>query len=135
MSGEIKRRIMALVLTSAFLVSIEGSVPPALAQPVVVLTSASYGALGDFNGVNASLTSYWASSLDLVVFAVWKNSVDQTVAVSTGGLTMATSATGTAFAPLTDPLASGSYTVIVFAVGTNNDPDSLPMTIAISVAA
>jgi len=90
----------------------------------VVITAAAYGTLGSFNGISASATNVWSTSQNLVVFAVWKNSAGQTVAVTTGGLTLNSGASGTAFAPLAGALASGTYTVSVFAITTGNLPVS-----------
>jgi len=90
----------------------------------VIITSASYGSLGSFNGISVTATNTWSASYNLVVFAVWKNSAGQTVAVTTGGLTLASGASGSAFAPLAGGLASGSYTVSVFVITTGNLPVS-----------
>jgi hypothetical protein len=62
--------------------------------------------------------------MELVVFVAWKNSAGQTVAVGTGGITLASGTTGTAFAPLIRALTSGSYLVNVYAVTTDNNPVS-----------
>jgi len=90
----------------------------------VLITSASYGSLGSFNGISVGATNTWSASYNLVVFAVWKNSIGQTVAVTTGGLTLASGASGSAFAPLAGALPSGSYTVSVFVITTGNLPVS-----------
>jgi hypothetical protein len=79
------------------------------------------------------LTNIGSSSLDLVVFAVWKNSASQTVAVTTGGLTLASAMTSTVFAPLASPPPSGTYTVNVFAVTTNNQPDSSTFLFSVTI--
>jgi len=90
----------------------------------VIINSASYGSLGSFNGISVTATNTWSASYNLVVFAVWKNSIGQTVAVTTGGLTLASGASGSAFAPLAGALPSGSYTVSVFVITTGNLPVS-----------
>ena len=90
----------------------------------VLITSATYGTLGSFNGISVTATNTWTTSQNLVVFAVWKNSAGQTAAVTTGGLTLASGATGTTFAPLAGPLTSGTYTVSVFVITTANNPVS-----------
>jgi hypothetical protein len=95
----------------------------------VLITSASYGTLGSFNGVSVTATNTWTTSQSLVVFAVWKNSAGQTAAVTTGGLTLAAGASGTTFAPLAGGLPSGTYTVSVFVITTSNAPVSSPTTI------
>lgn len=99
----------------------------------VVINSAAYGSLGSFNGITVSATNVWSSSQNLVVFAVWKNSAGQTVAVTTGGLTLASGATGTAFAPLAGALPPGTYTVNVFVITTSNNPVSSTTTISVAV--
>ncbi len=104
----------------------------AFAQSVIINT-ATYGTLGSYNGISVSATNAWSTSQNLVVFAVWKNSAGQTVAVTTGGLTLASGATGTAFAPLAGALPSGTYSVSVFVITTGNNPVS--STTSISVAA
>jgi len=98
----------------------------------VIITSASYGTLAQFNGISVSATNTWSASYNLVVFAVWKNSIGQTVAVTTGGLTLAAGASGSAFAPLAGSLPSGSYTVNVFVVTTSNTPVSVTTPITAS---
>ncbi len=99
----------------------------------IVINSATYGTLGSFSGISVSATNVWSSSQSLVVFAVWKNSAGQTVAVTTGGLTLASGATGTAFAPLAGALPSGTYSVSVFVVTTSNNPVSASTTISVAV--
>jgi hypothetical protein len=125
-SPKSKRKIPALALALAFLLveTSLGSIPPVRAQPALQIVDASFGTLGEFSVVKASLTSEWYSSLDLIVFAIWKNSGSQTVAVGTGGITLASGETGMTFAPLADLPARGSYTVELFAVTTNNNPVS-----------
>ncbi|HEV2138951.1 MAG TPA: hypothetical protein VGR53_08915 [Nitrososphaerales archaeon] len=99
----------------------------------VVINSATYTTIGSFPGISVSATNIWSSSQNLVVFAVWKNGAGQTVAVATGGLTLASGATGTAFAPLTSALPSGSYTVNVFVITTSNAPVSTLTSITVTV--
>ncbi|HEY6283967.1 MAG TPA: hypothetical protein VIW22_08600 [Nitrososphaerales archaeon] len=99
----------------------------------VLLTNASYGTLGGYNVVKVNLTNVSPSSLDLVVFAVWKSSAFQTVEVTTGGLTLATAATGTTFAPLASPPPSGTYAVFVFTVTTSNHPVSQTFSFSVTI--
>ena len=112
--------------------SITVTVQVAFAQSVVI-NSAAKATLGSYTGVSVSATNLWSTSQNLVVFAVWKNSASQTVAVSTGGLTLASGATGTAFCPLVGGLPSGSYTVTVFVITTANNPVSSTTSIAATV--
>jgi len=111
-------------------ITVKVSVP--FAQSVVINT-ATYTTIGSFPGISASCTNIWSTSQNLVVFAVWKNSASQTVAVTTGGLSLASGATGTAFAPLASALPSGSYTVNVFVITTGNNPVSSTTTITVTV--
>jgi hypothetical protein len=99
----------------------------------VLINSASYGTLGSFNGISVSATNIWSTSQNLVVFAVWKNAGGQTVAVTTGGLTLGSGGTGSTFCPLASGLGSGSYSVQVFVITTNNNPVSSPTTISVTV--
>jgi hypothetical protein len=99
----------------------------------VVINSAAQGTLGSFSGVSVTATNLWSTSQNLVVFAVWKNGAGQTVAVTTGGLTLASGATGSAFAPLASALPSGTYSVSVFVITTGNNPVSLATSISATV--
>jgi hypothetical protein len=114
-------------------VSITVTVSVPFAQSVVSSGTPSYGTLGGFNGVSASFTNLWTTSQNLVVFAVWKNSAGQTVAVTTAGLTLAPGQTASAFAPLTSPLPSGTYTVNIFVITTSNQPVSTTTTITVTI--
>lgn len=106
---------------------------PTSAQPAVFVNRLRYGTFGFYSGVFVNVTSYWSSSLDLVTFAVWKNSQGQTVEVTTAGLTLPSVSNDVAFAPLLNPLTSGSYVAIVFIVTTNNNPVSNLVTISINI--
>jgi len=99
----------------------------------VIITTASYGTLGSFNGVSVSVTNTWSGTQNVVAFAVWKNSQGQTAAVTTGGFSpLAAGASGTTFCPLASALPSGSYTVSVFVITTANLPVSSPTSITAS---
>ena len=74
-----------------------------------------------------------SATLDLVVFAIWKNCVGQTVAVTAGGVELASGATGASFAPLLGELPSGSYLVGVFVVTTTNNPVSSTLMLSVSI--
>jgi hypothetical protein len=103
------------------------------AQSVTVSGTPSKTTIGGFTGVSATYTNNWNTAQNLIVFAVWKNSAGQTVAVTTSGLTLAAGASGTAFAPLVSALPSGSYTVNVFVWTTSNQPVSSTTSISVSV--
>jgi hypothetical protein len=131
--GALKTRIVAslFVLT---LLGLSLSLPAfsAASSPAVILNSAKYGTLGYYNGVTVNVTSNIPFTSDLWVFAVWTISGGETFAVTTGGLTLAPGASGIAFAPLLNPLTSGSYLVFVFAV-TTSGPVSIVATISLNV--
>jgi hypothetical protein len=99
----------------------------------VVINTATYGTLGSFSGISVTATNVWSTSQNLVVFAVWKNGGGQTVAVTTGGLTLASGATGSTFAPLASGLPTGSYSVTVFVITTSNNPVSSTTSLSVSV--
>ena len=103
------------------------------ATSVVISGTPTKTTIGGFTGISATYTNNWSTSQNLIVFAVWKNSAGQTVAVTTSGLTLAAGASGTAFAPLTSPPPSGSYTVNVFVWTTNNLSVSSTTSISASV--
>jgi hypothetical protein len=111
-------------------ITVHVTVPFALS---VIVNSAQYGTLQGFKGITVSATNVWSSSQTVVVFAVWKNSAGQTVAVSTGGLTLAAGASGTVFAPITSALPTGSYSVTVFVITTANQPVSSQTSQSVSV--
>ena len=116
-------------LTASASITVKVIVPFAVS---VVINSATSGTLGSFSGISVSATNVWSTSQSLVVFAVYKNAAGQTVAVATGGVTLASGATGTAFAPLAGALPSGTYTVSVFVITTTNSPVSNATTISVS---
>ena len=115
---------------STSILTVHITVPFALS---VIVNSAQYGTLQGFKGITVSATNVWSSSQTVVVFAVWKNSAGQTVAVSTGGLTLAAGASGTVFAPITSALPTGSYSVTVFVITTANQPVSSQTSQSVSV--
>jgi len=96
----------------------------------VVINSATQGTLGSYSGISVSATNLWSTSQSLVAFAVFKNGAGQTVAVATGGLTLASGASGSTFAPLASPLPPGTYTVNVFVITTANQGVSSTTTIS-----
>jgi len=101
-------------------------VPFATSQTI---SGAAKATIGGYTGISATVLNGWTTSETEIMFAVFKNSAGQTVAVATGGLTLAAGASGTAFAPLLAPLAPGTYTVSVFIVTTSNLPDSATATL------
>jgi hypothetical protein len=104
----------------------------AFASSVVISGTAIQTTIGGFSGIQVSYSNGWTSSQNLIVFAVWKNAAGQTVAVSTSGLTLASGATGAAFAPLASALPTGSYTVNIFVWTTSNNSVSSTTTITAS---
>jgi hypothetical protein len=132
-----KLGFLALALALGFLlVSVPSSTLPVHAWPTalyVMINSASYGTLGSYNVVKANLTNPFSFPQKLIVFAIWKNSASQTVAVSTGGFILSSSATQTNFAPLTNALPSGLYAVNVFVITTNNNPVSSTLSFVVAI--
>jgi hypothetical protein len=59
----------------------------------------------------------------MVLFAVFKNSEDQTVGIATGGITLSSGEQSNAYAVLSN-IAPGTYALILFVVST---PDNLPL--------
>jgi hypothetical protein len=109
-------------------------VPPVVfANSVQLAGTPKYKPIAGFNGIAANFTNLWSTSLNVLVFAVWKNSAGQTVAVTTGGLTIDPGKTAPAFAPLTSPLPSGTYTVNIFVVTASNQPVSTTTTITVTI--
>jgi hypothetical protein len=107
--------------------------PVTFATSLLVQGTPVKATIGGYTGISANYTNAWSASQNVIVFAVWKNALGQTVAVSTGGLTLASGATGTAFAPLQSALPSGPYTVNIFVVTTGNLPVSITTTVSVTV--
>ena len=131
-----KQRFLALALVWGFLmIGVPGSIRPVHASAYIFeIIDVSYGTVGGYNVVKASLLNYWPWSQDLLVFAIWKNLDGQTVAVTTGSLSLGPHATGTTFAPLVPgALVSGYYIVGVFAVTTSNNPVTLVTTFSVII--
>jgi hypothetical protein len=103
------------------------------ATSVAVSGTPTKTTIGGFTGISATYVNNWNTAQNVIVFATWKNSAGQTVAVATSGLTLSAGASGTAFAPLSAPLPSGSYTVNVFVITTSNNPVSITTTITVTV--
>lgn len=122
-----------LAKNAATAVSVLVHIVVPFATSVAVSGTPTKTTIGGFTGVSATYVNNWNTAQNLVVFAVWKNSAGQTVAVTTSGLTLAAGASGTAFAPLVSALPSGSYTVNVFVWTTSNQPVSSTTTISVSV--
>ncbi len=106
-----------LGLTFSFPASAQGAVS-------VSVNNAKYGTLGFYNGVFVNVTNFWSSTLNLVSFVVWKNNQGETVAVTMGGLMLASGANDIAFAPLLNPLTFGHYLAFVFVVDALGNPVS-----------
>ena len=102
------------------------------ATSVAISGTATKTTIGGFTGIQATYVNNWNAAQNLIVFAVWKNSAGQTVAVTSSGLTLAAGASGTAFAPLAGALPSGSYTVNIFVWTTSNASVSSTTTISTS---
>ena len=132
-SEKVKQAVLSIALLIS-LACIGGSTPQVHASAAAVtLNNAFYGTLGNYNVVEANLTCNWSAPLDLVVFAIWKNGVGQTVAVTAGGVALASGATGASFAPRLGELPSGSYFVGVFVVTTTNNPVSSTLVFSVNI--
>jgi len=99
----------------------------------VVVGTPSKGTLGGYTGINAAFQNLNPTSQSIVVFAVWKNSIGQTVGIGTSSATVAAGATYSAFIVEPIGLPSGSYTVNLFVWTTSNVPVSSTTTISVSV--
>jgi hypothetical protein len=108
----------------------------ASAQPAVVLLlgSPSFVTSNSWIFLNATLhDETLPSPLSFVVFDVWKNTIGQTIAVSTCGVTMEGGETASCYAPVFN-VPSGTYDVILFVVSVPyDDPVSLALTIQITL--
>ena len=62
-----------------------------------------------------------------MLFSVWKNSIGQTVAVTTGGTSMTAGEVANCYAPVFG-VPPGSYEVYLFVIDTNNNRVSMPLT-------
>lgn len=104
-----------------------------LAQSFVVSGTPSKGTLGSYTGINVAYQNLNPTSQSVVVFAVWKNSLGQTVGIGTSSATVSAGSTFSAFIVEPVGIASGSYTVNLFVVTTSNAPVSVSTSISVSV--
>jgi hypothetical protein len=82
--------------------------------------------------INVTVTNNYASQLTAVVFAAVYNAAGQTALITSGALTLASGATGSAYPVLTG-LAHGTYTVAVFVLSMSDASLSPTYTISIIV--
>ena len=124
-------RIAAGVLVS---IAILASLAPVAFGQVTVIEAGSpvMVTLGSWRFLNVTLHNEISAAMDLVVFAVWKNSIGQTVSVNTGAITISGGGVSNCYVPIFDVLA-GSYTVFLFAVTTTNNPVSLSLSVPIFI--
>jgi len=108
------------------------SVTVAFAQSMVISGTPTSSTVGGYTGVTATFTNEWSSSQSIIVFAVWKNSLGQTVYISASTATLAAGASQAFFLPEVG-LASGSYTVNVSVWTTSNLPVSSQTSLTVSV--
>jgi len=113
-------------------VTIVVSVTVAFAQSMVISGTPTSSTVGGYTGVTAMFTNEWSSSQSVIVFAVWKNSLGQTVYISASTASLAAGASQSFFLPEVG-LASGSYTVNVSVWTTSNLPVSSQTSLTVSV--
>ena len=106
----------------------------AAAEPAVVLFAGTptLVSIGDWKFLNATLQKYYPGTDDLILFSLWKNSIGQTVSVTTGGTTMTAGEVANCYAPVFG-VPPGNYRVLIFIVDTNNNPLSLALTVQVSI--
>jgi hypothetical protein len=129
-----------LSIASGFLVSITFLTfvaQPSFAHPGALDLVAGSPVLVTFDSwkfLNATVHDNFGTPLKLVLVAVWKNSIGQTVAVSTSGIGITLGETSNCYAPIFN-VPPGGYTVTFFVVeATNNNPLSLAVSVPIYVS-
>jgi len=103
------------------------------AQSFVVSGTPSKGTLGGFTGINVAYSNLNPTSQSVVIFAVWKNSLSQTVGIGTSSATVGAGASTSAFIVEPVGLPSGTYSVNIFVFTTSNSPVSVTTTISVTV--
>jgi len=111
-------------------ITVHVSVPPG--QSFAVSGTPTTGTLGGYTGINVAYQNLNPTSQSVVIFAVWKNSLGQTVGIGASSATVGAGATTSAFIVEPVGIASGSYTVNLFVVTTGNAPVSITTTISVS---
>ena len=111
-------------------------VEPTFAQPATVLVPGNpvVTNFGDWRFLNATIQDEaYPSPLALVLFAVWKDSAGQTVALNTCGVSMAIGETTTCYVPIFN-VNPGTYNVYLFVVSfPYDDPLSITVTVQVTI--
>jgi len=130
-----KRRLKATLILVVLAIGIP-MVEPTFAQSPTVLLPGNpvMTTFGDWRLLNTTIQDEaYPSPLSLVLFAVWKDSAGQTVALSTCGVSMTTGETTTCYLPIFN-VAPGTYNVYLFVVSfPYNDPLSLTATVQVTI--
>jgi hypothetical protein len=123
----------SLTGVAAHAVTVVVAVTVAQAQSLVISGTPTSSTVNGYTGVSATYQNVWSSSQSVIVFAVWKNSIDQTVYVSAGAATLAAGGSQSFFLPELG-LAAGTYTVNVSVWTTSNTPVSVQTTVTVTVS-
>ena len=129
-----KRRFNAAVILAVLAIGIP-MVEPTFAQSTVLLPGNPIVAtFGDWRFLNATIQyEAYPSPLALVLFAVWKDSAGQTVALNTCGVSMAIGETTTCYVPIFN-VTPGTYNVYLFVISfPYNDPVSIAVTVQVTI--
>jgi hypothetical protein len=118
---------------AATAVTIVVQVTVAQAQSLVISGTPTSSTVNGYTGVSATYTNEWSTSQNVIAFAVWKNSIGQTVYVSAGSANLAAGASQAFFLPEVG-LAAGSYTVNVSVWTTSNTPVSVQTSVTVTVS-
>lgn len=89
--------------------------------------------VNDWRFLNATLQDYWTGQVGLVLFAVWRNPIGQTIGVTTGGISMVGGESANCLVPVFN-VEPGTYVVFLFVVSANNNPLSSVVTLSISLS-
>ena len=129
-----QRRFKAAVILAVLAIGIP-MVEPTFAQATVLLPgNPVVTTFGDWRFLNATIQyEAYPSPLALVLFAVWKDSAGQTVALNTCGVSMAIGETTTCYVPIFN-VAPGAYNVYLFVISfPYNDPVSIVVTVQVTI--
>ena len=103
-----------------------------IAQSFVIVGTPGIGTLGGYTGINVQYQNLGPDP-SVVIFAVWKNNVGQTVGIGASSATFGPGQTLSAFIVEPIGIAAGSYSVSLFVVTTGNQPVSVSTPISVTV--
>jgi len=89
-------------------------------------SSASYGVVGAYKGINVPVTNSWNTAQTVVVFATFKSGTN--IYVAQGTVTLSAGQTASVFAIAFQTIPAGTYSVTFSAVTTSNLAVSAPTT-------